>query len=144
MKNGDYILVKAPENFPGLKYRGKYCYEHHLIYWQKTGIVPSSNEIIHHLNGNKHDNSFENLQLISIEKHNQLHCKQRGKKLIKLKCPNCEKIFIKSKRETFLVKGGKSTFCCKLCSYSFMSITDKNEKERKIKENFVEEFVGTL
>ena len=43
MKNGDYILVKAPTNYPGKKYRNKYCYEHHLVYWQHYGIIPNNN-----------------------------------------------------------------------------------------------------
>lgn len=31
MKNGDYILVIAPDWYRGKRYRGKYCYEHHLV-----------------------------------------------------------------------------------------------------------------
>ena len=31
MKSGNYILIKAPDNYPGKKYRGKYCYEHHYV-----------------------------------------------------------------------------------------------------------------
>ena len=33
MKNGKYILVKAPANYLGKKYRNKYVYEHILNYW---------------------------------------------------------------------------------------------------------------
>ena len=40
MKNGDYNLAIAPPDFPGKKYRGKYCSEHVLNYWLANGIVP--------------------------------------------------------------------------------------------------------
>ena len=33
MINGDYILVVAPDDYPGVRYREKYCYEHYLVYW---------------------------------------------------------------------------------------------------------------
>ena len=36
MKNGDYNLVKAPKDFQGIKYRGKYCLEHHYQRRRKT------------------------------------------------------------------------------------------------------------
>lgn len=58
MKNGDYLLAVAPENYPGKRYRGRYCSEHTLVYWQHYGIVPNKDEVIHHIDGNKHNNDI--------------------------------------------------------------------------------------
>ena len=115
-----------------------------MVYWENTGKVPTSSEIIHHLNGNKHDHTFENLILLSKHEHNTLHFKSRGKHLVELKCPNCNKIFVIERRKSFLIRGGKSTFCSKKCLHSFLTIKDKKEKEKRIKENFIKEYIGVL
>lgn len=73
MKNGLYILILAPIEYTGVKYRGKYCYEHHLIWWKNTGEVISNKYVIHHKNGNKCDNRFENLDKILLKDHVHLH-----------------------------------------------------------------------
>lgn len=76
MKNGPYELVKAPLDYPGKKYRGLYCYEHHLVYWKKHRIVPSNGEVIHHKNGIKRDNRIQNLELKTVKEHNADHNKK--------------------------------------------------------------------
>lgn len=70
MKNGDYVLVVAPADYPGKKYRGKYCYEHRLKFWLKHGILP---EIVHHKNGRKLENTSRNLQGMSKSTHSKYH-----------------------------------------------------------------------
>ena len=37
----------------------------------------------------------------------------KGRKYIKLKCPNCQKIFEREKRQTHLQKKSIATFCSK-------------------------------
>jgi len=73
MKNGKYILVNAPNSYPGKKYRGRYCYEHHLIYWEHYGIVPMIGEVVHHINEDTTDNRIENLILINKKDHDASH-----------------------------------------------------------------------
>jgi hypothetical protein len=79
VKNGPYELVIAPLDYPGKKYRDRYCYEHTLVYWKQTGLIPTEGFVIHHKNGNKRDNRFKNLEMISISKHNSEHGKDRRK-----------------------------------------------------------------
>lgn len=73
MKNGPYEMVIAPKDYPGKKYRDRYCYEHTLVWWKNTGTIPKDNEIIHHKNGNKRDNPFSNLELRKKGGHVNYH-----------------------------------------------------------------------
>ena len=84
MKNGPYTLVVAPENYPGKKYRGRYCYEHRLVFWKKNGHLP---ETVHHENTNKRDNNPKNLEGMSRPAHTKLHAKPM--KMFKGVCEQC-------------------------------------------------------
>lgn len=54
--------------------RANGIYEHHQVWYENTGhIVDSSKEVIHHINGIKTDNRFENLELLSISEHCKKH-----------------------------------------------------------------------
>lgn len=128
MKNGNYELVIAPQNYPGKKYRDKYCLEHTLVWWQNTKILPKKNEVLHHKNGNKRDNHFKNLKLFTRKKHDKYHgAKSIERYRIKCTCPIC--------RNTFIIRGGqyrvrlkrnvmKKVFCSRSCAtiYQFNNI----------------------
>lgn len=77
MKNGPYELIVAPEEYPGMKYRGRYCYEHHLVYWRAHGVIPEPGQIIHHINENKRDNRLVNLELMDVGDHGRHHGEAR-------------------------------------------------------------------
>ena len=113
MKNGPYILVFAPDKYPGLKYRGKYIYEHHLVWWENTETVVPKNYTIHHKNGNKIDNRFENLEVIHKSRHCRLH--RTPKKMILLICKDCGIPFQRENRniEFKIRRGQKNFYCCK-------------------------------
>ena len=129
MLNGDYILVNAPKDYPGKKYRGKYIYEHHLVYWQNTGRILQPGEELHHKNGNKHKNYFENLELTT----KPLHSKKHG--IYKLRCPSCNKIFFRKKRLTHLTKlDSKVTCCSRKCSGKWPSIRKHNKNIAKFRK----------
>lgn len=89
MKNGPYELILAPADYPGKRYRGKYAYEHHVVYWYHLGIIPTREEVVHHINGIKRDNRIENLSLESLSKHSSLHHKKEWPEII---CGYCSKI----------------------------------------------------
>lgn len=142
MKNGDYILVIAPDNYPGKKYRNRYCYEHHLIYWQHYGIVPNENEIIHHKDGNKHNNDINNLVLITKKEHDSYHNRLRKRHWILLKCPTCNKLFILPYRQSHIVKKYKASYCSKECSNKANTLRCNNDELflQRIKENVIYDF----
>lgn len=107
MKNGDYVLVIAPDEYPGKKYRGRYCYEHHLVWWRNTGQVVNPGYVVHHKDGNKHNNIFSNLELLSLSNHMRLHNRVVARK-IKL-CLNCQQPFVVRR------PGAKTRFCSRRC-----------------------------
>lgn len=137
MRSGDYILVIAPENFIGTKYRNRYCYEHHLNYWKEYGVVPNKDEIIHHIDGDKHNNFPENLSLKLRSSHSTEHGLSIGRTMVELCCPSCGKIFIREKRQTYLNKNKSTYSCCSLiCSGKFANFQTKE----KIDKIFIREF----
>lgn len=111
MKNGPYILVKAPSTYPGKKYRGKYCYEHHLVYWQNTGLVPGAGQVVHHLNEIKTDNRFENLDLKALSDHVSEHHEPAA--MSSLVCTHCSRDFeLATSEYKFKTKQGQTNFFC--------------------------------
>lgn len=117
MKNGSYELVIAPKNYPGKKYRGRYAYEHHIVFWKYKKTIIKNEEIIHHKNNNKRDNRIENLELLTNQDHSKLHA--RGKSQIELCCPICAKTFKKELRQF----KKRLTSCSKFCGYKLGHIT---------------------
>ena len=69
------LFGKATRDMPNYdKMYGMGIYEHHQVWYENTGhIVDTTKEVVHHKNGIKSDNRFENLQLLSIQDHNRLH-----------------------------------------------------------------------
>ncbi len=132
MRNGEYELVVAPEDYPGKKYRGRYCYEHHLVWWQNTGSLPGPDEVIYHRNDNKRDNRFKNLEKKSNGKHSREHNLQRGRKIAVIRCPACGETFERPARQTHLrMKATSITFCSRACIGRFFKRGEKLSRREK-------------
>ena len=131
MKNGLYELVVAPIEYPGKRYRNRYCYEHHLVWWKSTGELQKESEIIHHKDGNKRNNSFDNLEIMNKKEHTSYHVKNRGRKFVKLICPTCKNEFIRAIKSTCLSKGTNVTFCSRKCSGKFNHAKNKTVNLQK-------------
>lgn len=117
MKNGPYTLLVPPERYPGKKYRSRYAYEHHIVWWKHSGaLVPQGYEI-HHINGDHRDNTIKNLKLVSASEHREIHGKLRSQKaLIIRKCAGCSKEFkIKGSFLRTRLKTSKRIFCKRSC-----------------------------
>ena len=110
MRNGPYILIVAPAGYPGKKYRGRYAYEHSVVWWQTTGQVVPEGQLLHHKNEDKHDNRFKNLELKSTAKHNADHNTITP---VKLKCAFCDKSILRKQSEhRFRLRTGQVYFYC--------------------------------
>ena len=133
MRNGDYILVIAPDWFQGKKYRDRYCYEHHLVWEQYNKKPVPDGYIIHHRDGNKHNNCIDNLELLKNEEHVRMHS-TKGRKIAVMCCPECKKIF---EREYRLTRHKGINFCSLRCSGIFYGRATKDEIEQAKKDNFI-------
>lgn len=58
-------------------------------------------EIVHHKDGNKKNNNLSNLELMNKSTHNREHGLEKKRWYVKLKCPQCNTIFIRPKNTTF-------------------------------------------
>ena len=66
--------------------------------------------------------------------------------MVSLKCPNCNKEFSKSKRQTHLVKkNNKYTCCSRKCATKFGAMLqyhpDYKWLEKAMKENVIKEYI---
>lgn len=78
-----YKVILQPDH-PCAQNRG-YILEHRLVMMNHLGRLLSSQELVHHINGNKLDNRIENLQVISR--------KDIGGKKLNAECPKCHHKF---------------------------------------------------
>ena len=113
MRNGPYILILAPDDYPGKKYRGRYAYEHQVVWWRHTGQIVPVGFLIHHKNENKHDNSIDNLELKTVSSHCSEHAKEA--EIIELICDWCDKKFVRKSRhhKSRMKIGYKGVYCCR-------------------------------
>ena len=120
MKNGPYELVIAPVGYPGKLYRGRYAYEHHVVWWEHTSKrIPKGFEV-HHINGDHRDNRIDNLKLLTQAQHRAVHGKlQTEQATLVIFCGFCDKEFylLKSKVKTRLLRSKyDKIFCSQSCS----------------------------
>lgn len=71
-----YVLIKCSKH-PMANNRG-YIYLHRLVMEEKIGRYLTQDEVVHHIDGNKKNNSIENLMLFnSTKEHSAFHNKER-------------------------------------------------------------------
>lgn len=113
MKNGPYILVKAPLEYPGKVYKGRYVYEHQLVWWLNTKILVPEGYIIHHKDEDKHNNTFSNLELKTSLQHIKEHNEERKAIPVANNCHWCGVLhFLVPRNYRFKVAKGKKYFFC--------------------------------
>jgi len=61
---GKYVRKRYPD--------GSLGYLHRWVYEQENGKIPNG-QLIHHINGNKHDNRAENLEPVKPGPHTHTH-----------------------------------------------------------------------
>lgn len=119
----------------------RYVMEHHLNRKLK------SDEVVHHKDRNKINNSIDNLELLTNDEHSKKHQLERGRKYVKLTCPQCKKEFDIPKTQSYLSKHNKynCTCCSPICRgklYKRIQISGITEEiQNDINQNYVNEYI---
>ena len=70
-----YVSVYVGETYSSRSVRSGSIFEHIYIMEQHLGRELAKGEVVHHINGNKQDNSLGNLDYMSVQEHNNCHGK---------------------------------------------------------------------
>jgi hypothetical protein len=110
VKNGEYELIVAPDDYPGKKYRGRYAYEHRVAYWRKHGVLPP---VVHHENEKKRDNDPKNLVGKERGAHTAEHTRERRNQDVVVTCGWCGAKLIRPHHDiAWRIKAGQLRFYC--------------------------------
>ena len=114
VKKGDYLYAVVRDH-PNRTSRD-YVLMHRVVAENRLGRLLSSDEVVHHVDGNKKNNSDDNLEVMTKWDHNRMHS-STGKKMVKLVCAGCMCCFDIEKRQTHLIKKNTKlpTSCSKKC-----------------------------
>lgn len=66
---------KRPDGYVNCYYKGKNVLQHRAVWQEHNGLIPKGKEV-DHINGIKHDNRIENLQLLDIQPHRIKDCRK--------------------------------------------------------------------
>lgn len=118
------IVSKGDYNYAVVKKHPKankngYVLYHRVVVENFLGRLLNSNEVVHHINGNKKDNRIENLQVCDFKQHVKSHKLKEGRKTVVLKCPSCGVEFHRNLNQTHLNKLSQWTACSKKCRGKF-------------------------
>lgn len=111
INKGDYLYALVPEH-PNATKNG-YVLMHRIVMENHLGRLLSANEVVHHIDKNKKNNSVDNLKVLTVEEHNKLHAMECTRAYALLKCPWCGKIF---EREYRFVKNHRWSCCSRHCN----------------------------
>lgn len=145
ISKGDYLYALVPQHPKATK--NGYVLLHRVLVENNLGRILNTNEVVHHKDKNKRNNSKENLQVLDALEHSKHHSLEHGRLYLKLKCPWCKKVFELPKNQSFLQKSSKykCNCCSKECRGKFYRNIQLNGVthivENAISENILAEYV---
>lgn len=90
--------------------------EHRHIVEKQLGRKLNRNEVVHHIDGNKLNNSVDNLEVMSLAEHARQHQKENWK------CPEYRKNFIAKAKEIAAKKKETYVYTCKILPQNLIQL----------------------
>lgn len=113
VKKGAYLYAVVKEH-PKATKRG-YVLHHRIVMENFLGRLLTGNEVVHHIDENKHNNEITNLKVMSKKEHCKHHA-TKGRTWVYLICPNCGITFLKEKRQ---IKPKTIPKCSRKCNGAY-------------------------
>ena len=104
-----------PDGYFVRRINGKTLRVHRLIMEQQLGRELLPSEIIHHKNGNRQDNSIDNLQILTQQEHLKLHYTERGNATYNTMKNHCRNGHAYTPENTFFKKLPYTGRDCRTC-----------------------------
>lgn len=123
VSKGDYVYGVCKSHPKSSRYG--YVLMHRLIAENALGRILKDDEIVHHKNGNKRDNSLENLEVMNSREHNRMHAAESPRKKVELVCHWCGKTFIRFANR---LGGRPRHFCSRSCNGSHSKFIQTNNR----------------
>lgn len=144
VKKGDYLYAVVPLHPKRTK--NNYVLMHRVVMENHLGRLLDTNEVVHHKDGNKHNNDISNLEVLTSQEHSRLHGRSTPRKISVLRCPQCRKTF---ERYENLTAGRKyGVFCSPSCRGKFSRYAQLHgitaEMEDAISVNIQRVYYGKL
>lgn len=136
VKKGEYLYAIV-RNHPN-RTKNDYVLHHRIVMENHLNRILEEGEIIHHLDGNKHNNVIGNLEVMKLSDHSRLHAKENVQIFVKIKCPVCLKLGWVLREKTHIVNKKKFTTCSKPCFSIFLMKIEKEGMTSAIKESIAE------
>ena len=108
VKKGDYLYAVVKDH-PNATANG-YVLHHRVVIENHLGRLLTKDEIVHHKDEDKKNNSIDNLEVMDKREHARMHNKT-GRTCIELECAHCG---VKFQREKRLIKG--KGLCSRRCN----------------------------
>lgn len=117
VKKGDYDYAIVRDHPNASKYG--YVLAHRVIMENHLGRLLDKSEVVHHLDGNKHNNDISNLEVLTANQHTKEHHRLHGRKYARILCPNCLREVDVPENYLPKYKGTELIFCSRRCNGQF-------------------------